>query len=226
MKHIESHRKLWNKGQREFRELLLSFNQHERAIQLFFRQHGTLHSAAVAPSEPWSYEDVLLEDMNEGQIRRIPQNEEHSVAWLIWHMARIEDVAMNMLVAGRSQLLHQDDWLPKMAIASRDTGNDMSQEDVASLSAAIDLDTLRAYRQTVGMRTREIVRKLQPIELKNKVQPSRLEQVMAEGAVVEAARGLIDYWSRRDIAGLLLMPATRHNFVHLNEILRIKQRRE
>jgi hypothetical protein len=49
---------------------------------------------------------------------------------------------------------------------------------------------------------------------------------MDEGAVVEAAQGLIDYWGRRNIAGLLLMPATRHNFIHLNEALRIKHRRQ
>ena len=36
---------------------------------------------------------------------------------------------------------------------------------------------------------------------------------------------LIVYWSKRDIAGLLLMPATRHNIVHLNEALRIKKKR-
>jgi hypothetical protein len=33
----------------------------------------------------------------------------------------------------------------------------------------------------------------------------------------------IDLWSRRTIAGLLLMPPTRHNFLHLNDALRIKQ---
>jgi hypothetical protein len=47
-----------------------------------------------------------------------------------------------------------------------------------------------------------------------------------EGAVVEAARGLLDYWGKRNIAGLLLMPATRHNLVHLNEALQLKQRRK
>jgi hypothetical protein len=44
--------------------------------------------------------------------------------------------------------------------------------------------------------------------------------------VVEAAAGLLDYWGRRTIAGLLLMPATRHNIVHLNEAARIKQKRQ
>jgi hypothetical protein len=37
------------------------------------------------------------------------------------------------------------------------------------------------------------------------------------GAIDEQARFVTDYWSRRTIAGLLLLPATRHNFVHLNE---------
>lgn len=43
-----------------------------------------------------------------------------------------------------------------------------------------------------------------------------------EGAVIDEARWLIEYWSRRKIAGLLLMPPTRHNFVHLNKSMRIK----
>jgi hypothetical protein len=46
------------------------------------------------------------------------------------------------------------------------------------------------------------------------------------GAVVEAGRGVVDYWSRRNIAGLLLMPATRHNIVHWNEALQLKKRRQ
>jgi hypothetical protein len=35
---------------------------------------------------------------------------------------------------------------------------------------------------------------------------------------------LSDYWSKKTIAGLLLMPPTRHNFVHLNEAARIRQK--
>ncbi|GAI64420.1 unnamed protein product, partial [marine sediment metagenome] len=32
-------------------------------------------------------------------------------------------------------------------------------------------------------------------------EPARLQQVLAEGAVVAEAQGLIDYWSKRNIAG-------------------------
>jgi hypothetical protein len=97
---------------------------------------------------------------------------------------------------------------------------------MAALSATIDVDALRAYRLAVGCETREIVQQLGPETLKQKVEPSRLQQVLDEGAVVEAARGIVDYWSRRNIAALLLMPATRHHLTHLNEAYRLKRRRQ
>jgi hypothetical protein len=149
-----------------------------------------------------------------------------AVVWCIWHIARIEDIAMNLLVAGRPQVVHGDNWLERMNAPVPDTGNAMDEEGVAELSVALGLEALRAYRLTVGRRTREIVQQLEPQALKGKVDRARLQQVWDEGAVVEAASGIVDYWGRRNIAGLLLMPAARHNLVHLNEALRLKRRRQ
>ena len=222
----ESYRKECLKRQTHLCKILLKPDLHDEAIHLFFSQHAMLHSAKMARSEPWSFEDEVLSDMTEEQIRRIPQNCEHSAAWIIWHIARIEDVTMNLLLAGSLQILNQGNWLERMKISVRDTGNAMSEEGVANLSRTIEIKTLREYRLTVGRGTRQIVKQLQPEDLKQKVDPARLQNVMEEGAVVEAASGLIDYWSKRNIAGLLLMPATRHNLVHLNEALRLKGRRQ
>ncbi len=156
--------------------------------------------------------------------RCIPPGGEHSIAWLFWHIARIEDVTMNVLVAGRPQLLLQNGWLERLEVAARHTGNAMSLQAVADLSATLDLDALRLYRLEVGRQTRQIVMQLSPEALQHKVDPARLQQLVDEGAVVQAARGLIDYWGSLKVAGLLLMPPTRHNFVHLNEALRIKKK--
>jgi len=224
MKSVESWRKLCLKRQTELRRILTSPNQHDKAIQLFLRQHAMLHSAKMARTEPWSFEDQVFCDIPEEQVRRIPRNCDHSVAWLIWHIARCEDITMNLLVAGSPQVLRRGNWLEKMKITVCDTGNAMDKKGVADLSNAIDIEALRAYRLAVGRRTREIVKQLQPEDLKRKVEPSRLRQVWDEGAVVEAASGIVDYWGKRTIAGLLLMPATRHNLVHLNEALQLKSR--
>ena len=223
---MKRNRKLLNKQQTELRQVMMAFDQHERAIQLFLRQHAMLHSAKMAQSDSWSFEDEILNDMTETQIRRIPKNCEHSVAWCLWHIARIEDVTMNLLVAGNPQVLHKEKWLEQMKLSAQDTGNALPEEEVAALSNTIDIEALCAYRVAVGRKTRGIVQQLKPDELKQKVDPLRVNQVMEVKAVVEEARGIADYWSKRNIAGLLLMPATRHSLVHLNEALRLKQKRK
>jgi len=221
---LESYNQSLNKQQTELRRLLASSGQHDQAITLFLKHHAMLHAATVAQTESWSYEDIILNDMTVEQMRRVPQNCDHSVAWLLWHIARCEDITMNLLVAGSPQILLRDNWLERMQITVRDTGNAMDQVAIANFSAAIDVAALRAYRVAVGRRTQEIARQLGPEDLPQKVAPARLQQVWTEGAVVEAARDIADYWSKRTIAGLLLMPATRHNIVHLNEALKLKPR--
>lgn len=221
---METYRKLCLKQQTELRKVMANSDKHQEAIELFLSQHAMLHSAKMDHTVPWSFEDAVIEDMTDEQLRRIPGNFEHSIVWCIWHIARIEDVAMNMLVAGSPQVLNRDDWLERMKMTVQHTGNAMDEAAVADLSASIDIEELRAYRVAVGRRTREIVKPLQPGDLKCKVGPSRIQMVMDEGAVVETARGIADYWSRRNIAGLLLMPASRHLLVHLNEALNLKRR--
>lgn len=197
---FESYRKLCLKQQTDLRKIMGNPDQLEGAILLFMRQHAMLHSAKMAQTEPWSFEDAVLDDMAEKRIRRIPRNCDHSVAWTIWHIARIEDTAMNLLVAGTPQVLNQDNWLRQMNIETSSTGNAMDEENVADLSARIDIPALRAYRTAVGCRTRQIVETLQPEGLKQKVDPARIAQVMEAGALVESARAIAEYWNKRDIA--------------------------
>ena len=222
---MEEIRKAWSKRQVKLREVLLSFDRPQEAISLFMTQHAMVHSAVVAEQELPSFEDELLDGMNQQQIRRIPQSEEHSIAWLLWHMARIEDVTMTILVAGQPQLFTQAGWHQRLGVTVQNTGNAMDEATIRQLGQAVDIEALRAYRQAVGRQTREIIRELSPEQWKQKVDPSRLQQVLDQGAVLPEAQGVIDYWGRRTIAGLLLMPPTRHNFIHLNEAQRIKRRK-
>lgn len=221
---MDVQRKLWNQQQQALRKALSHMDEPDRAIDLFMSQHAMVHSGLMAQAGVWSFEDEIWQGLSEEASRCIPRNCDHSIAWIIWHIARIEDVTMNLLVAGGPQILLRDNWLGRLKITARDTGNAMAEAGVADLSATIDLEALRAYRLAVGRRTREIVQQLQPATLKQKVDPARLRQVRLEGAVVEAAGELLDYWGGLTQAGLLLMPPTRHNFVHLNEALRVKQK--
>ena len=129
------------------------------------------------------------------------------------------------LVAGRPQVWDEADWADKLHPTRPDTANVMTRDEALALTDSLDLAGLRAYRAAVGRRTRENVQNLQPGDLKQKVDPEHIALLRASGAVVEEADVIIQYWSKRTLAGLLLMPATRHNMVHLNEALRLKNKK-
>ena len=220
---MDPNRKLWNDGHQKLNRALAA-GEREKAIELFLKQHAMVHSGKMAKSGLWSFEDEILSELTNDQIRIIPAGGEHSIAWILLHIARIEDITMNMLVAGTAQLFIRDGWAKKMNVNIVHSANKMDDESVARLSANIDISALKAYRIAIGRRTREIVKKIRADSFKQKVDPTRMQKVMNEGAVAKEAVEIINYWSTRTIAGLLLMPPTRHCILHLNEALRIKQR--
>jgi hypothetical protein len=219
-------RKSLNKRQTQLRQLLTDPEQYDQAIELFMSHHAMLHTQRMAGTESWSFEDEIIDDMTEAQIRRVPEKCEHSVVWCLWHIARCEDITMNLLVAGNEQVLLRDNWLQSLKTTIAHSGNAMNVQAIVEFSQAVDPQSLREYRVAVGRRTQEIVGQLAPDDMKQKVDPDRLQRVRDQGAVVEEASGIIEYWGGRDVAGLLLMPATRHNLVHLNQALKLKKRRQ
>jgi hypothetical protein len=215
---------LWSEQQQRFRRALSRANQHHEALRLFCQQHAMLHTSALDPDAPWSFADGVWYGAADDQRRYIPRGCDHSLAWLIWHMARTEDVAINLVLAGRAQVLEQDNWLPRLCIAHRDIGTEMSAGDIRDLSEQIDLTALWAYRLAVGQRTRKYVLTIAPHELDQAVEPERIQQVKTAGALVEAAYGVGEYWRRHPKRNLLLIPATRHSFTHLTEARRVRQK--
>lgn len=220
---MDINRKKWNEGQQALRQALGGSN-HEQAVDLFLRQHAMLHCAEMAGAGLWSFADEVWQDLSEESARRIPLGAEHSIVWTTWHSARIEDLTMSLLLVEMPQLFEQDDWAGRLNLPFRHAGNGMSNAEMAEMSASINLGALHAYRLAVGRRTQDFVRQLTPAELWKKVSPAALEQVRAREAVAGQANELLAYWGGLTKAGLLLMPPTRHNFLHLNEALRIKSR--
>ena len=210
-----------NKLHKSLRQTLTTGDDKALAIQLFLALHSQLHSRDVSPNTPWSYEDLLLEGLEEAEFRKIPEGQEHSLIWIVWHLSRIEDVTMNGLVARRDQVFERGSWQAKIGSPITHAANGTGLEVAQALSSVVDIVALRAYRVAVGISTQEIVQSLTLSDFKRKVSPEDIQRISKEGAVVPAGKDVVDYWSRRDVAGLLLMPPTRHTIVHWNEARKI-----
>jgi hypothetical protein len=218
---MEPHLRHWNDQHQLLRRLLMKDQDYQAAIPIFLDHHAAVHTAKLQTSTHWSWHDEVLNDLTPEQMRYTPKGSPHSVAWRIWHIARIEDATMNVLLADATQVFESGKWRDKLESDFVGAGNEMTNADIIQLSKTINLKALFAYRLAVGKRTRAVVKRLKFEILSQRPTPDCLQRLVKERVVQEPARWLLDYWGGHPAANLLLMPATRHSFVHLNEIKRL-----
>ena len=223
---MDNKKELWGSKQKLLRSILLKVDQFEEAITLCLEQHAMVHSSEMSQINSVTFEDELWGGLSETTFRTMPTVKDETIAWSLWHVTRIEDITMSILVADEVQVIHRDNWLEKMNVRVYDTGNSMTDREIIDLSSKINMQELRKYRIAVGRMTREVIQNFQPADLKRKMESARLQRVLDEGAVlnVNGANWLIDFWGRKNVAGILLMPITRHHMVHINESMRLKKK--
>ncbi len=171
------------------------------ARDLFMDQHSAVHSAAVAGNKASAAERAFA-GLSEEQMRVRPREDLNSLAWIMWHIARAEDIIVNPVLAGRSQVF-DDAWLRRLGIARRDFGIGMTSPEVSELTGQIDLAALREYRDAVGRRTREIVGGFQAEDWGGEAPAAALERAAAEGAFGARTDALVKAFSGRPRAMLL-----------------------
>ncbi len=208
-----------------FREALKKENTYIDAIELFMELHAMVHSSKVSDTNIQTIEDELWDNLDDNVFRRALNKKGRTIAYGIWHSTRIEDITMNLLVINATQVIDKNNWLKKINSTIYDTGNSLSKEEILDFSSSINMEELRKYRDAVGIETRNIVTSLKFTDMKNKITEAGLNNILESGSVLtdKKAIWLIDYWKTKNVAGILLMPCTRHLLVHLNESLEAKK---
>jgi hypothetical protein len=185
------------------------------ALDLFLRMHAVVHSRAVAEAEGgWSALEATLDGAGETDLRATPQGM-NSVAWALWHTARIEDVAANVVLAPGAQALDRGGFGERMRVPRRDIGVEMSKAEMAALSRDVDLASLLAYRDAVGLRTREVAASLAPARWEEVYGPAEAARVAAAGALLPAGRWLDGFWTGKSMTWFLYWVCTEHSMMHL-----------
>jgi hypothetical protein len=179
------------------------------AIDFFLLRYRELHRRLT---------DDLLAGLSDAQARGRPHPGVNTVAWLLWHAARVEDVGMNRFVGDRPQVLDEG-WRERLDVPRRDVGTGMSDAEVDDLSARIDLQALRGYWEAVTGRTLAVVETLRGLDLDSPVPAERVERVSGEEGVVAAeAAWLTEFWGAgRSRAWFLAQLPLLHVYGHYFE---------
>jgi hypothetical protein len=141
----------------------------------------------------------------------------HSIAWLLWHISRCEDVGVNRILVDSKQVLDEGGWIDRLRVPRRDIGTEMTDSDVGVLSEGIDLQALRDYWHAVCERTTEIVTALHADDLNTPVTAEHLRcLVVEEGVIAANAAWVEEMWARQPNRGWFLAQlALTHSWGHI-----------
>lgn len=218
----------WGSKLKELRSIIRKELFIDEAKTLALQLHEMVYTSEMSGTNQRTFEDELWEDLSEETARKAVNTKGRTVVYGIWHATRIEDITMNLLVAADDQIFEKENWAARINASVKHTGNSLDKKEILRFSERIDINELRVYRMAVARQSENIIRRLKPEDMKRDVHQANLQRILNEQAVddVPSANWLIDFWDKKDVAGIILMPCLRHRLVHLNESMEAKRRKK
>jgi DinB family protein len=191
------------------------------ARDLFLDQHAAMHSATVGGNK-MSASERTFTGVSDEQMRVRPREDLNSLAWLVWHIARAEDIFINSVLGGRTQLFDDESWAKRLAVARRDFGIGMTSAEVTELTRQIDVGMLREYRDAVGRRTREVIGGFKPQDWEGTVSVEAVQRAAGEGAFGVRTEQIVKAFPGRPRSAMLSGIALFHSAGHIGEAATVR----
>lgn len=212
----------WNLKQKMLSELLKKQDAFFDAMDLCKLMHNELHD--INQNNEKNIYQELLNGLTSKNVVFRPNNHFSSIAWNIWHITRIEDAISNILIANTQQVLTKE-WMERINTSISDTGNAFTISDVDKFNQRIDTNELFLYRKEVGMKTQRVLAAITEADRKRKPSEEQLNRIIDEKVLTNEKDSiwLLEFWGSKTVSGMLLMPITRHQIVHINDCFRLKK---
>jgi hypothetical protein len=178
--------------------------------QLFLQRHGVLYDFFLA-----AYWKTVPEEI----MRKRPHQKVNSIAWILWHMARVEDAGLNLFVTEGSQVFDEGGWMKRLNLPWRDNGGGMDFSEVDDLSQRIDLPALHDYSLAVKTRTQGIVSEICKVNLDALISAERAKAIMIDGGLAHSnPEDLVQWYTGWSKGKCLMLFGLTHPFQHVGEM--------
>ena len=113
------------------------------------------------------------------QLHYVPDGESHSVAWVLWHAARVEDLLVQGAWQGQQEIWNSGGWAEKTGLPERGFGTGQSTEEASSVEIG-DLDQFWAYQDAVYESTHAFLDSLSDADLDREVKLGDRDESLGE----------------------------------------------
>lgn len=143
-----------------------------------------------------------------------------SLAWLMFHTAAHEDIAVNAVLRAGEPMLHA--WRESLGLATQPPAVGLGETEAASVTAAFDLEVLLAYARAVPAATAEWLSVLNGAELD--ARPDGSAGLARAGVDEGAAPWLHQMWADRPASWFVQWEAIGHRLNHVGEMVSVRNR--
>ncbi len=134
-----------------------------------------------------------LDGLSEDELRWQPTLESNSIDWIVWHMARVEDNLINVVLQNHDPIWERDDWDERLGIFTTGAGAGMTMGEIRKMGQ-IEVPIVMQYYLSIRMETSDY--------FKNTMSENDLSRVIEHTNF----RG----WTSAQILGRLLCEEAQH----------------
>lgn len=167
------------------------------------------------------YENSIRNVFLPEQLRARPDGRGNSIVWLVWHLARTEDVLVNTMIRGVPQLLFESDWRERLGIDATHIGTGLGDEEVAEITKQINVEVADEYWNAVAKASYGWLKSTSPEELD--VVPD-LESRLRDAPPILAGpanEAVIRFWQSRTAGSLFGGVVVGHGYIHIGQMQEI-----
>jgi uncharacterized damage-inducible protein DinB len=118
----------------------------------------------------------VIDGLTLAEARWQPTPHTNHIAWLVWHMARVEDVWVNRRLGGSAEVWVADGWASRFGMDSESAGAGQTIEQVRAMPD-VSLSDLMAYFDAVRALTRQYFDRVTEEDLSRTYEHSKLGTV-------------------------------------------------
>ncbi|MCA1840101.1 MAG: DinB family protein [Actinobacteria bacterium] len=169
----------------------------------------------------YMFENSIKSVFSYEQMKDRVDDKGNSIAWLMWHMARTEDVVVSSLVQDIPQVLISGDWLPKLGIEEEHIGTGLGDDDVAEFTKKMNVEAVDDYWSAVAKASFHWLKGTEEADLD--VVPdfgprlAAIPPIIAGGANEMAAT----VWEGRTAGQLFMSVVIGHGYIHIGQMQEI-----
>jgi uncharacterized damage-inducible protein DinB len=88
------------------------------------------------------------------QMNFVPAGESHSITWVMWHGARVEDLIMQQVIQGNPAIWERDGWAARLGLPAQGFGTGQTTEQAKEIRIR-DLGDFSGYADAVATATQD-----------------------------------------------------------------------